>query len=693
MSEFPSRASVGAFSTISLLAVLVLVLGSCRHSAEEVADWRIVFTSDRGGEFALWSIRPDGSGLARIGAANRFPGAPTPPVAPDGTKLLLPRGDEFVVLEADGRRRLGPGDATTASWSPDGERIAFLACGISVMDADGANRRRLTRNDADRSPVWTSAGDRVAFLREGVGVGVVEADGTGARILWRGDAVALSWSKDGRALSFLRVRIRKYKPIGELVTIDAATGRVLQTVRGVDAANLDDVVAWSPDGRRVAFERWTPGGQPDEIIVMNRDGTGRRRLTGPRENARDPVWAPDGRSIVYIRDGVEGLQLWTVRLDGTGRRRITRGLPNGGNAFSPVWARIAFRHQPSPFRERARRTESGGELELPFPVVALGASGSRVALASPVRVYAPAWLVTPPLVVWDAVAGDVSRLAMRSCDVPDSIVLAGEELAFDCRLIPHAVADFGGSIYLSFDERRRAVALNEGRVGPSPEAGNKPGRLPGRVAGANGAVVFAVDAFDGDGDYVGSTLWRVRGQRSERIAADVGEPVAVDHGRVVTEHPNGRVALLDLDGQLIRMFSPGGRGETPPVYGARRPPTVGLSGRDLVVLRDHRLSWYDAASGRRRGGFRVQDGAAFAGVARGLAAYVAGSAIHVVRLRGGAEAVVRARGQSVKAQLTDAGLVYAVHKRAVKHRTILQHERNPARVVFLRHGFLENRLR
>src|SRR5919106_6887350 len=79
MSEFPSRASVGAFSTISLLAVLVLVLGSCRHGAEEVVDWRIVFTSDRGGEFALWSIRPDGSGLARIGAANRVPAAPTPP--------------------------------------------------------------------------------------------------------------------------------------------------------------------------------------------------------------------------------------------------------------------------------------------------------------------------------------------------------------------------------------------------------------------------------------------------------------------------------------------------------------------------------------------------------------------------------------------------------------------------------------
>jgi TolB protein len=674
---------------VGLVAVLALFLGACRHGAQEpeASVWRIVFTSDRGGEFALWSIRPDGGGLARIGAESGYPGALPPVVAPEGTKLLLPRGGEFVVLDSDGRRRLGAGDATTASWSRDGERIAFLAFGISTMDADGDNRRRLTRNDGDRSLLWSPTDDRIAFLRDAVGIGVVEADGTGARIIWRGGARALSWSEDGRSLSFLRVR--GDRPTGEVITIDAETGRLLRTARGVDV-DFYTVVAWSPHGRRLAFERWFEREQRYEIIVMNRDGTDRRRLTGPRESARGPVWAPDGRSIVYTRDGVEGSQLWTVRLDGAGRRRITRGLPGGGNAFAPAWARIGFRHQPSPLSVRARRTERGGELEVPFPVVALGASGSRAALASPVRVYSPAWILTPPLVLWDAAAGDVSRLNMRNCDAPDSIVLVGGQVAFDCRRIPHAVAYFGGSVYVSFDQGRRAVALNPGVVDAE---GGKPGRLPGRVAGGSRAIVFTVDAFDAEADYAGSTLWRVRGRRSERISVDVGEPVAVDRGRVVTEHPNGRVALLDVDGRLIRVFAPGGRGESPPVYGARRPPTVGLSGPDLVVLRGGRLVLYEAVSGRRSGALRIEEGAVFAGVARGLVAYVAGRDVHVVRLRDRAEAVVRAPGRSVKARLTNAGLFYAFHKRAVKRRTIPQHELNPGRVVFLRREFVESQLR
>ena len=111
------------------------------------------------------------------------------------------------------------------------------------------------------------------------------------------------------------------------------------------------------------------------------------------------------------------------------------------------------------------------------------------------------------------------------------------------------------------------------------------------------------------------------------------------------------------------------------------------------MLRGGRLTWYDATSGRLGGALRVVQRAVLAGVARGLAAYVAGTDIHVVRLRGGAEALFRAPGRSVEARLTNAGLFYAFHKRAVKRRTILQHERNLAHVVFLRRNFVESRLR
>ena len=54
------------------------------------------------------------------------------------------------------------------SWSPDGERIAFMSdrdgnSEIYVMDADGGNQRRLTNNpDHDASPAWLNSPFSVA---------------------------------------------------------------------------------------------------------------------------------------------------------------------------------------------------------------------------------------------------------------------------------------------------------------------------------------------------------------------------------------------------------------------------------------------------------------------------------------------------------------------------------------------------
>jgi hypothetical protein len=106
-------------------------------------------------------------------------------------------------------------------------------------------------------------------------------------------------------------------------------------------------------------------------------------------------------------------------------------------------------------------------------------------------------------------------VSLDDCDVPDSIVLAGGELAFDSRAIPHAVAHYAGSVDVPSHDRRRLVALNGGFVSVE---GGRPGRLPGRIAGADGAVAFAVDAFDGDGDYVGSTCGASMGRRASGSA-------------------------------------------------------------------------------------------------------------------------------------------------------------------------------
>jgi Tol biopolymer transport system component len=82
-------------------------------------------------------------------------------------------------------------------------------------------------------------------------------------------------------------------PAGIQVTDLAGTARTLLLP---DAAGA----AWSPDGRSLAA---SVGPDAFVVSVINEDGTGRRELDDTRDRgeygAFDPVWAPDGESLLY----------------------------------------------------------------------------------------------------------------------------------------------------------------------------------------------------------------------------------------------------------------------------------------------------------------------------------------------------------------------------------------------------------
>jgi TolB protein len=96
--------------------------------------------------------------------------------------------------------------------------------------------------------------------------------------------------------------------------------------------------AWSPDGRRIAFELDHPSGPTDcSVEIVNADGSGIVDLTGQRRGCeQSPSFTPDGRRIVFVaqRCGDCPEAIWSMDLRGGHRRKIKR-TPQGTHAIDP----------------------------------------------------------------------------------------------------------------------------------------------------------------------------------------------------------------------------------------------------------------------------------------------------------------------------------------------------------------------
>ena len=136
---------------------------------------RIAFDSDRDGNWEIYVMNADGSGVTRLtdnDAADGFPAW-----SPDGRRITFDSDRdgnwEIYVMNADGSgvARLTDNGAADGfpAWSPDGRRIAFESnrdgnVEIYLMNPDGSGVVRLTYNGAaDFSPAWSPDGRRIAF--------------------------------------------------------------------------------------------------------------------------------------------------------------------------------------------------------------------------------------------------------------------------------------------------------------------------------------------------------------------------------------------------------------------------------------------------------------------------------------------------------------------------------------------------
>jgi Tol biopolymer transport system component len=193
-------------------------------------------------------------------------------------------------------------------------RIRAGALGLVVTLAMGALVARSMTSDripADhRRPVPAAPGT-LAYALDG-GIYVADGDGSNAvKILdwrsaedcygWSGEywAEGPMWSPDGRYLAFRRFTdCGGKRPYPRVVVISDADGNVIATF-SADGWGI----SWSPDSSRVAV--WDR--LPDTIGVYGLDGVRQAQLTMPDwwriPGDVDPGWMPDGASV-YVDPNV-----------------------------------------------------------------------------------------------------------------------------------------------------------------------------------------------------------------------------------------------------------------------------------------------------------------------------------------------------------------------------------------------------
>ena len=224
------------------------------------------------------------------------------------------------------------------AWSPDGARVAYAAqyisyyssnsWSIAVTSADGSvSVEPISNSSFTGDPAWSPDGSRLAFASDaaagGSSIDMLSATGGSVTRLTNAPSSVYdynpAWSPDGSKIAFQSNRDGNYEIY--VMNVDGSG-----VTRVTSNPTQDEEPAWSPDGSQLAFV--SDRGGVRHVWLMNADGSGATSLTADATGAtaedRSPAWSPDGQQIAFASTCSGCVSdLYIINRDGTGLRRLT----------------------------------------------------------------------------------------------------------------------------------------------------------------------------------------------------------------------------------------------------------------------------------------------------------------------------------------------------------------------------------
>lgn len=242
--------------------------------------------------------------------------------------IFLKRVDGFAITQLTS----DPADDIQPRFSPDGSKVVFCSnrtgnWDIWLINSDGTGLTQLTHELTDEiAPCFSPDGRQVAFTVWGGRshqweIWVLGVDSPGVRqFLCYG--MFPDWSPDGKRIAFQRARQRgsRWFSIYTVELVEAEARYPTEVAHSDYGACI--APRWSPDGRAIVYcatrrPGVVPGDahpMPADIWVVDSQTGVRLKITDGAVDAFNPTWSSDGRIFfVAARAGVENI--WSLSVN------------------------------------------------------------------------------------------------------------------------------------------------------------------------------------------------------------------------------------------------------------------------------------------------------------------------------------------------------------------------------------------